>query len=136
MPDQAAPGFEKNPDYPLTIDAFEGRVRTAVAGIVIADSDNTQLLRENTYPPVFYFPMTDVRVDGFLQESTHQTTCPYKGDAQYWDFKMGGTEIENIAWAYSDPYRECAAIRDHISFYWAPMDCWFVNDAQVSAPPA
>jgi len=41
-----------------------------------------------------------------------------------------------LAWAYADPIPACAAIKDHIAFYWGRMDVWFVGDKPVSAPPA
>ncbi|MEK9673335.1 MAG: DUF427 domain-containing protein [Rhodospirillaceae bacterium] len=135
MPDAPAPGFRQNPDYPMAVAPFLKRVRTSVAGIVIADSRNAKLLRENTYPGVFYFPKDDVRIDGFLAQTDLKTTCPYKGDAGYWTFRLGSQAEENIAWSYADPYREAADIAGHLSFYWDRMDCWFVDDAQIARPP-
>ncbi len=136
MPDASAPGFAKRPDYPLTVETFQGRVRTSIAGIVLADSRRIKLLRESPYPPVFYFPASDVRIDEFLEPTDHATTCPYKGQASYWSFTMGDRVEDNIAWAYGDPYRETATIAGHLSFYWDRMDCWFLDDKQITRPPA
>ena len=136
MPDQPAPGFRDRPGHTITIAPFDGRVRTAVAGIVIADSRDVLLLREATYSAVFYFPVKDVRFDGFLTPTDRHTTCPFKGIADYWTFCLGGFTAENIAWAYPDPWRETAAIAGHVAFYWDRMDSWFVDDRQITAPPA
>ncbi len=120
----------------ITIADFPERVRTAVCGIVIADSTNTKILREGDYPPMFYFPPEDVRMGEFLIPTPKQTTCPKKGVARYWTFRLGDTEVPDLAWAYPDPIPVCAAIKDHIAFYWDRMDVWFVGDRPVSAPPA
>ena len=51
-------------------------------------------------------------------------------------FHLGDTQETDLAWAYPDPIPACAAIKDHIAFYWGRMDVWFVGDKPVSAPPA
>lgn len=135
MPEGHAPGFQRVPDYPMVIEDFRGRVRASVAGIVLADSENVKLMLEGQYPGVFYFPMADVRIDGFLRATDHRTTCPFKGDASYWSFSMGDRLEENIAWGYMDPYDEAASIKGHVAFYWDRMDVWFLDDDQITAPP-
>lgn len=130
MPDlAAAPGGVAIADFPE-------RVRTAIRGIVIADSTKARLLREDGYPAVFYFPPEDVRMAEFLTATATRTTCPRKGAARYWTFRLGDGEEVDLAWAYPDPIPACAAIKDHIAFYWDRMDCWFVGDRQVPVPPA
>lgn len=136
MPDAPAPGFASRPGYELEVVACPKRVRTAIAGIVLADSTDTVLVLETGHPPVYYFPKSDVRIDEFLRPTGHRTTCPFKGAARYWSFHMGETMVENVAWAYDDPYREAAALRDHVAFYWDKMDVWFEDDEQVHAHPA
>ena len=135
MPDAPAPGFRDRPGHVIAIDRFDGRVRAAVAGIVIADSRETLLLRETGYPAVFYFPPGAVRFDGFLTQSDRHTGCPFKGQADYWTFSLGSFTAENIAWSYPDPFREAAAIAGHVAFYWDRMDSWFIDDRHVTAPP-
>ncbi|PIW29862.1 MAG: nucleotidyltransferase domain-containing protein [Rhodospirillales bacterium CG15_BIG_FIL_POST_REV_8_21_14_020_66_15] len=130
MPDRAAASGG------VAIADFPGRVRTAVRGIVIADSTNVKVLREGGYPAVFYFPPEDVRLAEFLTPTKTRTTCPKKGEAHYWTFRMGAHAEPDIAWAYPAPIPACAAIAGHIAFYWDRMDCWFVGDRQVQAPPA
>lgn len=120
----------------IEIADFPGRVRTAICGIVIADSTNTKILREGNYPPVFYFPPEDVRTADFMTATETRTTCPKKGVARYWTFRLGDVQEIDLAWAYPDPIPACAAIKDHIAFYWGRMDVWFVGDKPVSAPPA
>lgn len=130
MPDPAmAAGGVEIADFP-------GRVRTAIRGIVIADSTNTKILREGNYPSVFYFPPGDVRTAEFLTATETSTTCPKKGEARYWTFRLGDAHETDLAWAYPDPIPACAAIKDHLAFYWGRMDVWFIDDKPVTAPPA
>jgi uncharacterized protein (DUF427 family) len=120
----------------ITIADFPERVRTAICGIVIADSRGVKILREDGHKAVFYFPPEDVRLSEFLTPTATRTTCPKKGEASYWTFHLGDTQETDLAWAYPDPIPACAAIKDHIAFYWGRMDVWFVGDKPVSAPPA
>lgn len=120
----------------IEIADFPGRVRTAIRGIVIADSTRVKLLREDGHRAVFYFPPDDVRMGEFLPPTSKQTTCPKKGEAHYWTFRLGDNEVPDLAWAYADPIAACAAIKDHIAFYWDRMDVWFVDDKPLSAPPS
>lgn len=120
----------------ITIADFPDRVRTAICGIVIADSKHVKILREDGHKAVFYFPPDDVRMADFMTPTDTRTTCPKKGEARYWAFRLGDTQEADLAWAYPDPIPACAAIKDHIAFYWDRMDVWFVGDKPVSAPPA
>lgn len=135
MPDVPAPGFAQHAHYCVDILPCPKRVRTAIAGIVLADSRNVKLLRETRHTPVYYFPVEDVRVDEFLTATDHATHCPFKGDARYWTFQQGSRLEENIAWAYDDPFRECTAIKGHIAFYWDRMDVWFEDCEEVFVHP-
>ncbi len=123
-------------DQRIAIADFPHRVRTSVCGIVIADTTHAKILRETGHPAVFYFPPDDVRIADFLTPTDKSTTCPYKGAASYWTFRLGDHGEDNLAWAYPDPIPACAAIRGYLAFYWDRMDCWFVDDAQIQAPPS
>ena len=129
-----SPGFARNPDYPLTVEPCEKRVRAMAGGETIADSTRTRLVLEGRYPPVYYFPREDVRMD-LLRRSEHRTHCPYKGDASYWSIAAGGKEIENAVWSYETPFREMAGLRELMAFYWDRMEHWFEEDEEVFGHP-
>ena len=88
-------------------------MQVSLNGQVIADSTDTVRLEEGTYPEVFYFPRKDVKMDRLVR-STHQTHCPFKGDASYYSFKGGA---ENAVWSYETPYEEMQAITGLVAFY-------------------
>ncbi len=111
-----APGFEKHPDHKLVISPDPRFLEVVFAGTVIARSGKVQLLEEGNYPPRLYFPLSDVKTE-FLTAVDTSTYCPFKGDARYWQVKVGDVEMSDGAWGYDDPYQECAEIADHVCFY-------------------
>lgn len=84
-----------------------------LSGAVIADSMNATVMQEGTYPPVYYFPRGDVKMDR-LERTTHKTHCPFKGDASYFSFKGGA---QNAVWSYETPYDEMQSIAGLLAFY-------------------
>jgi uncharacterized protein (DUF427 family) len=107
-----APGFKEHPDHRVTTKPA-GRVRVTFKGEVIADSRDAIALQESRYPPVYYLPRKDVKMQR-LTRTTHSTHCPFKGDASYFSFVNGP---ENAVWSYEQPYDEMAAIKEMIAFY-------------------
>lgn len=104
------------PDHPITIERNPKRVTVTVAGRVIADTRNAQVLREASYPPVQYIPRADVDMS-LLERTQHATYCPYKGDCSYYSIPSGGTKSVNAVWTYEAAYPAVAAIDGHLAFY-------------------
>ena len=48
------------------------RVRVVFGGEIIADSKQVQIMYETGHVPVYYFPMTDVRMD-LMEPTNHKT---------------------------------------------------------------
>lgn len=107
-----APGYKKHPEHRITTKPAGARVQVKFKGEVIADSRDALVMQEGSYPPVFYFPRRDVKMER-LTRTTHQTYCPFKGQASY--FSLPGTE--NAVWSYEQPYDEMTAIRELLAFY-------------------
>lgn len=117
MPARPAPGCAKHPDHMIAIALQDGVFRAVLEGQEIARSIGTLRLAEDGYPERLYFPREDVDASR-LVESDHTTYCPFKGTARYWHLKRANGEIEkNAAWAYDDPFLECASIAGFIAFY-------------------
>ena len=49
-----------------------------------------------------------------LSRTSHQTYCPFKGQASYYSFVNGAA---NAVWSYEEPYDEVRVIREHLAFY-------------------
>ncbi len=108
-----SPGFKKHPDHHVTTKPAGLRVRVTFNGEVIADSRDAIALEESKYPPVYYLPRKDVKMQR-LTRTTHSTHCPFKGDASYFSLVDGP---ENAVWSYEKPYDEMAAIKGMVAFY-------------------
>lgn len=111
---------------------LEARVRIEHAGEVIADSADARVLYELGHAPVYYLPGRDVRT-GLLRSTDHHSHCPYKGDASYWSVDVAGVTLENVVWAYEDPYDEMSQLKGWMGFYWEPFQ-WFEDGVAVEAP--
>ncbi len=130
-----APGQESVWDYPrpprVEPDAREVVVR--LGGNVLARTRAAVRVLETASPPTFYIPRVDidsaclVPVDGLSR-------CEWKGTARYFDVRSGDHVARRAAWAVPEPFPEFAAIRDHVAFYPAPLEC-FVDGERVRPQP-
>lgn len=85
-------------------------------GAVLGESTQAQELTEGDYPPVIYFPRSDIAM-AFLDPSDVTSRCPHKGEARYFSIVAKSGEIKDAAWSYESPNDAVAAIKDHIAFY-------------------
>lgn len=108
-----APGFKTVPRSHIVTRPAGKRVRVTLNGEVLADSRAALEMQEGSYPPAFYVPRQDVRMERLVR-TAHTTHCPYKGDASYYSIADGP---ENAVWSYERPYDEMADIRDLLAFY-------------------
>jgi uncharacterized protein (DUF427 family) len=51
------------------------------------------------------------------------------------DVVVGDRRLARCAWSYPDPAAACAAIRDHVAFYCAPMDVCLVDGEKAHPQP-
>lgn len=80
-------------------------------GAVIAESNDTVLLEGN-----HYFPFDSIN-QAFLRESTHTSTCGWKGLANYYSIDVNGKVNTNAVWIYRDPKTAAAEIKGHVVFW-------------------
>ena len=99
---------------------------------VVADTHRAHRVLETSHPPVFYIPPEDVRIE--LLESTHeQSWCEYKGDAHYYDVRVGDRTASSAAWCYPEPQPGFEEIQYAIAFYPGRMDECTVDGEPVKA---
>ena len=103
------------PDHPITITPFAGKVTVRAGGKVIAETTRALSLAEASYPSVFYVPRADADMAA-LERTTHNSWCPYKGEASYFSLPSGEAG-RNGVWSYETPHEAVAEIRDHLAFY-------------------
>lgn len=104
------------PDHPITIEKTDVHVVVRSGEQIVADTTEALILREATYPPVYYIPITAVDRTQ-LRPSPTATYCPYKGDASYYSIAGPDGEIEDAIWTYTEPYPAVGAIAGHVAFY-------------------
>jgi len=93
-------------------------VQIKFKGEIIADTRNAVQLEEThvghvVAPVVYYIPRKDVKMERLVRTS-HETSCPFKGQASYYSLKDGP---ENAVWTYEQPYDEMLAIKELLAFY-------------------
>jgi uncharacterized protein (DUF427 family) len=103
-------------DHPITIGPIAERVRVVWRGRTIGDSKHALELREANYPPVVYVPRADMDLSA-LERTARVTTCPYKGEANYYSITDGKAHDDNAVWTYETPKADVAEIASHLAFY-------------------
>ena len=78
---------------------------------VLAKSDDTVVVENN-----HYFPMDSLDRDKF-RSSDHRSTCPWKGEAAYFDVVVDGEVNPAAAWYYPDPKLAAAEIAGRVAFW-------------------
>ena len=79
-------------------------------GVVLAESDKYEVVEGN-----IYFPPDSVKWD-FLKGGDRQYTCPWKGDACYYDIVVDGETNKNAAWNYPAPKKAAENIKSYVAF--------------------
>ena len=97
-------------DHPITIAPLAERVRVIWRGRTIGDSRRALELSEATYPPVVYIPRADMDMSA-LERTARVTTCPYKGQANYYSITDGKARDDNAVWTERDAESRCRGDR-------------------------
>jgi uncharacterized protein (DUF427 family) len=108
--------YHEHPDYEVVLESNATRVRVTFHGEVIADSTRTLTVRETRHAPVVYFPREDVRLEA-LEATDHETFCPFKGAASYWNVRVGSRREANAVWSYEDPFQQVVDLTGYMAFY-------------------
>lgn len=104
------------PDHSIDIRPAAARVVVTAGGAVIANTVAALVLRESSYPPVYYIPRTDANM-ALLERSTHTSYCPYKGDCSYYSLPGAPDRGRDAVWTYEEAYPVVAAISGYLAFY-------------------
>ncbi len=80
-------------------------------GSVLAESDETVVVEGNQY-----FPPDSVNRELVRESSTH-TTCPWKGQASYYDVIVDGDLNKDAAWFYPEPKDAAKEIKGYVAFW-------------------
>jgi len=78
---------------------------------VLAQSDETVVVEGN-----HYFPADSINRNYFQGSDTH-TTCPWKGEASYYNVVVDGQVNKDAAWYYPEPKPAAKEIKDRVAFW-------------------
>jgi uncharacterized protein (DUF427 family) len=130
------PSQESVWDYPRPprVEPVRKRLRVLFNGMPLADTMRGQRVLETSHPPVYYFPIEDVRVEHLVAVS-ETSFCEWKGTARYFDVDAHGKRVIHAAWAYPDPLPDFVDIKSHFAFYGHLMEACFVGDELARPQP-
>ena len=78
---------------------------------VLAESNDTVVVEGN-----HYFPADSINKTYFEPSPSH-TTCPWKGEASYYNLVVDGQTNKDAAWYYPQPKDAAAEIKNRIAFW-------------------
>jgi len=136
MSANSGPGWKKYPNHRITTKPAGVRVQIKLKGELIADTRNAIQLEEThvghvVAPVIYYIPRKDVKMERLVRTS-HETSCPFKGQASYYSLKDGA---ENAVWTYEQPYDEMLAIKELLAFYPDKVDTIRRPERLPPSPP-
>ena len=80
-------------------------------GAVLAESNKCEIVEGN-----HYFPPDAIKRQYFKPGTTH-TTCPWKGQASYYDVEVNGQVNKDAAWYYPGPKDAAKRIAGYVAFW-------------------
>ena len=78
---------------------------------VLAESDDTIVVEGN-----HYFPPESIKSEHLRPSDTH-TTCPWKGEASYYDIVVDKEVNRDAAWYYPRPKEAAKEIEGRVAFW-------------------
>ena len=78
---------------------------------VLAESDDTVVVEGNHYFPA------DALHGEYFRASDRHSTCPWKGEASYYDVVVGAAVNPGAAWYYPAPKPAAAEIAGRVAFW-------------------
>ena len=86
-------------------------LRAVWNGAVLAESEHCEVVESNQY-----FPLDAVKRE-YLKPSATHTTCPWKGEASYYDVEVNGQVNKDAAWYYPTPKDAAKNIVGYVAFW-------------------
>jgi uncharacterized protein (DUF427 family) len=110
-------------------------VRIEHAGTLVAESRHALRVLETAGAPTWYLPREDVRLDLLVLRPDRRTVCEWKGQATYFDLRVGDRVSPLAAWTYERPRPDYRAIAGHIAFYAGRVDAATVDGERARPQP-
>ena len=115
----------------LRIEPSHKRVRTYLAGQLVADTRHPVLVWEGPHYPVYYLPAADIAAE--LVPAGRTEHSPSRGEAEILDVKVAAATAPAAALRY--PESPLAELRDLVRLDWSSMSEWLEEDEPVYTHP-
>lgn len=83
-------------------------------GVVLAEEPNSSNLE--TVEGNIYFPSTALNMK-YFNETSHTSTCGWKGHCNYYSANVDGKVNDNCAWIYKTPKDAAKNIKGKVAFW-------------------
>lgn len=80
-------------------------------GATLAESNDGIVVEGN-----YYFPPQSLKCE-YLKPSDTHTTCPWKGEASYYNVVVNDQVNKDAAWFYPSPKEEAKSITNYVAFW-------------------
>ena len=80
-------------------------------GAILAESEKYEVVEGN-----IYFPASAINKEYFSDSETH-TTCPWKGEARYYNVEVDGEVNNDAAWYYPQTKDAAKNIEGKVAFW-------------------
>ncbi len=127
-------GQESVWDYPRPpkLESCGKHLRIVFNGEIILDTNRSFRILDTSHPPTYYIPMDAFKV-GVLIPVSGSSFCEWKGEAIYYDIRVGDKTAFRAAWGYLNPNNAYPQLKNTISVYAYHMDACYVGDEKVQA---
>ena len=115
----------------IRIEPSHKRVRTYLAGQLVADTLHPVLVWEGPNYPVYYLPAADIRAE--LVPAGQTKHSPSRGEAEILDVKVASATAPGAALRY--PESPLAELRGLVRLDWNAMSEWLEEDEPVYTHP-
>jgi len=122
----------RKPEKSISSKPAGKRLTVVLGGKTIARTTRALLYHESGHDPLYYIPRKDVKIE-VLQRSDRKSYCPYKGDAVWWNVRVGDRVVADGAWSYPDIYDDYSPeIEGYIGFYGDKMDAYLIDELETA----
>jgi acyl-CoA thioesterase II len=108
--------WESHPGYRIDLVPYPGVARAWLGELLLAESSGMLRVLETDHVERLYFPEADVRLELF-EENDHHSICPFKGEADYWTLTASEPAVEDVFWAYRDPFPQVDGLKGYLGLY-------------------
>lgn len=79
--------------------------------VILAESNKTEVVEGN-----HYFPPDSIKRE-YFEDTDTTTTCPWKGEASYYNIQVNGKKNTDAAWFYPHPKEAARKIKGYVAFW-------------------